>query len=86
MLDTLTLANFAPRLGETFRVRYHPEHALDMELVEARPLGTVATKNREPFSLLFKGPTTLILQQRIYRPKLDSGRTVTGGLSLPWRC
>jgi hypothetical protein len=71
MLDTLTLACFAPHLGETFRVHVRPEQAVDMELVEARSLGTAAMKKREPFSLLFKGPTTAVLPQRIYRIEHD---------------
>ena len=66
MLDTLTLASFAPHSGETFRVRYDAEHALEMELVDVRSLGGAATNRREPFALTFKGPSTPILPQRIY--------------------
>ena len=71
-LDTLSLDSFAPRLGETFRVRVHPEQVVDMELVEARSLGTAAMRKRGPFALLFKGPTSSILPQRIYRIEHDS--------------
>jgi len=67
MVDLLSLASFAPHAGETFRVRYDPEHALEMELVEVRPLGGAGMNRREPFALTFKGPATPILPQRIYR-------------------
>jgi len=72
MLDRFTMSSFAPHLGETFKVRIAPEHVLDMELVEARPLGATAPPGREAFALLFKGPATMILPQRIYRIEHDA--------------
>ena len=72
MLDKLTRADFADRLGQTFRVHYGAATPLEAELVSAtafptRPGGPDLPARSEPFSILFRGPRTPVLPQRIYR-------------------
>ena len=67
MLEDFTLATFADRLGETFRVGEGTD-VLELELVEA----TAGIAGREgvgrvPFSVVFRGPPEPVLPQRIYR-------------------
>jgi hypothetical protein len=76
MLERFTVATFAERLGETFRV--YPDagdatRCLDMALIETTDLSardrqqSVDSERRAPFSVVFRGPATPILPQRIYR-------------------
>jgi len=73
MLASVTHATFAEYLGERFRMYVDAERALDVELIEVVPYGSRATKpsgaggGREPFSILFRGPATPVVPQRIYR-------------------
>jgi hypothetical protein len=60
VLEDFTLATFADRLGETFRVGDDPD-VLEMELVEA----TAGIAGRQ-FSIVFRGPPEPVLPQRIY--------------------
>ena len=46
--------------------------ALQAELVEARALPAPPFQGRQPFSLLFKGPASPLLPQRIYRMQPQS--------------
>ena|SRR5712691_4302613 len=72
MLETWTQATFTPHLGTTFQL--HPESApgLDVELITVTPWsahdagGAAALRQRAPFSVIFRGPRTPILPQRIY--------------------
>ena len=71
MLDQLTLASFADLIGETFHMSA-ADQSLPLVLVEARSLASDGTRAegsgraREPFSLVFKGPSTPVMPQRIY--------------------
>jgi hypothetical protein len=71
-LETFTLATFAPRLGETFRIRADAQTLLDLVLVEATDLsgpagaGGAERRPRAPFSIVFRGPPAPLLPQRIY--------------------
>src|SRR5918911_1507314 len=71
MLETFTVATFAPHQGEPFTVRATEQIALPMTLSEVTPLGPAPAgadgPRRAPFSLLFHGPASPILPQRIYR-------------------
>ena len=70
MLETFTLATFAPHQGDTFQVPLSEGVSLAMTLNEATPLGAVTTPpgaRRAPFSLVFLGPAAPLLPQRIYR-------------------
>jgi hypothetical protein len=73
MLETLTIASFADKIGDTFRLETEADHTIDTRLVHA---GVLANKSvageprvaaRDPFSLLFLGPAAPQLPQRIYR-------------------
>lgn len=71
-LETLTVAAFEARIGETFRIRPRPEHELEAELIEARALGggpsraPLDASRRTPFSLSFRTSVTAPLPQSIY--------------------
>lgn len=75
MLDQLTIDDFAVHKDSTFRISLAPEAELEMELVlsevqalsdlRRRPSGD-AVPGSPAFSLLFHGPPTPILPQRIY--------------------
>jgi hypothetical protein len=72
MLETFTAATFAPHRGEPFTVRADEQTTLALALSEVTPLGpapahTADGPRRAPFSLLFHGPPTPILPQRIYQ-------------------
>ena len=76
MLERFTITTFAERLDETFRVYPDPadaERFLDVALIEATDLTpragqhAAAQERRAPFSIVFRGPATPILPQRIYR-------------------
>ncbi len=70
MLESFTLADFTPRLGERFRLGGDVDGrvVLDTELGEATQVGEVGSAGgRAPFSLVFRGPHHVVLQQRIYR-------------------
>lgn len=72
MLDTLTLDDFAPAVGEVFVLDDRQAGRLDLELLEARTIDAGAPASgsdgtRAPFSLLFRGPLEPALPQRIYR-------------------
>jgi len=77
MPDTLTIDMFAPRLGETFRLRLQAEHTIDLELIQVTPLrvktadGRDASRPREPFAILFRGPADRVVPQQIYPVEHD---------------
>jgi hypothetical protein len=72
MLETLTLETFSPHLGETFRIPLQADQTVDLELVDARSLhdpyaGRPGPRPaRSPFGLVFAGPISPVLPQRIY--------------------
>lgn len=73
MSDSLSLATFTPHLGRTFRLTAAPDLQIDVELVQARPLDEARQPfpnrpgQRQAFALVFRGPDTPRLPQRIYR-------------------
>jgi hypothetical protein len=76
MLNKLTLAHFAPHVGSQFRFQIDASTWVPTELVEAvarrssvdrAAWATPANPLREPFSLVFRGPQTSPLRQRMYR-------------------
>ena len=68
MLEDITLASFAVRVGETFRVD-DGARMLELKLVDVSSgsSSTVAPGRRVPFSVVFLGPAEPVLPQRIYR-------------------
>ena len=68
MLESLTVDTFTPRIGERFRLLIDAGTTMPMELFDATTLGSSGSAlGRTPFSILFRGPMTPVLQQRIYR-------------------
>jgi hypothetical protein len=76
MLESFTAATFAPHRGEPFTVRAGEQIALALTLGEVSPHGPAPAgaegPRRAPFSLIFHGPQTPILPQRIYRVEHDA--------------
>lgn len=63
----LTVAAFADRVGETFRIRGAEDRVVDVTLSEATAFGEApAPEQRAPFSIIFSGPADAILPQAIY--------------------
>lgn len=62
----LKLDHFAPLVGQCFCLWDEATGAHAAALVEARALTGPAVGSREPFALLFEGPTEPLLPQRIY--------------------
>jgi len=64
-LASLSLADFTPRLNESFLLN-HAEGNLELALIEARDLGWNRPGDRQAFSLVFLGPASPLLPQRMY--------------------
>jgi hypothetical protein len=65
-LAQLTRASFEPLLKQRFALRAG-DTSLELELVEVKTLGSAPRPNmREPFSLLFHGPSAPALRQGTY--------------------
>ncbi len=72
MLENLTHESFTPHVGTEFRLRLGPSETRALTLVQVTVLGGVGrTPRRQPFSVLFRGPRTPVLPQRIYRLEHD---------------
>lgn len=71
----LNSAAFGARLNETFRLSApdaKDSETVEIELVDVRGLkGDTPRDDRSPFSLLFRGPEGLALEQAIYRFEND---------------
>jgi hypothetical protein len=65
MLDGLSIAAFAPLVGQAFTTAGHGP-SVELALVSAQALGAAPSGHREPFSLVFRGPIAPLLQQRTY--------------------
>ena len=65
MLENLKLNSFSEHLNTKFRVSTGGDDALELELVEAKDLGS--SPRQERFTLLFRGPSDAALEQRIYK-------------------
>ncbi len=68
MLDELKSTDFSPYLGQTFHVSFESQSLLSAELIEVTELssGRGESDQRRSFSLVFRGPKTPVLRQRIY--------------------
>jgi hypothetical protein len=72
VLDRLTANDFAPAVGETFKLDVGDAGHIELELLESRlqdpdSPAVDASGARAPFTLTFRGPPEPILPQRIYR-------------------
>ena len=63
----LTCALFLERVNETFRITAGAE-SLDLQLTECSLINSPSgeSQGRQPFSLVFRGPVSPVLAQRIY--------------------
>ncbi len=70
MLETLTLDDFTPLLHTEFACTTPDENTYPFVLIEAartgRPGAEASGGQRQPFSLIFLGPTEPVLPQGIY--------------------
>lgn len=66
-LKLLTRQTFDQLVNQPFRVALDPQ-PLSLDLIECKSLGSgrEADGEREPFSLIFRGPAAPILAQQIY--------------------
>lgn len=64
MLGTLTINDFADKIGNTFKIKFEGDVEVDLTLAKVEP-GKYKTPSttREPFSLLFNGPESMRLSQ-----------------------
>jgi hypothetical protein len=69
--ENLTVTAFAPHLNQVFRADNGPGGAVELELIEAKALPVRPGAPREPFSLIFRGPSGVPLEQTIYRLSHD---------------
>ncbi|HEX8597872.1 MAG TPA: hypothetical protein VF952_05075 [Chloroflexia bacterium] len=73
MLDAFTVEQFAPHVGDTFRVFYDETSAVELTLGSATELGNESAKEwsktsgRAPFTLVFLGSPEFLLGQGMYR-------------------
>jgi hypothetical protein len=69
MIEDFTPATFSELVGEPFRLLLDDGSALDLELVSVTPapVHPGEAREREPFSVVFRGPTEPVVPQRIYR-------------------
>lgn len=68
MLDKLTQEDFAKHLNQSFQLRSDAGD-LQLELIEAtaiRTTGTPPDGKRAPFSVVFRGPKEIPLEQMMY--------------------
>ena len=74
MLNTLTVAQFEPHVGATFRARAENESPVELTLAEASPLASDADPRRQraPFRLIFRDPSRRIARQGIYELAHDA--------------
>ena len=76
MSTEVTLQTFAPLVGEAFHVDAGAAGRLALTLERAEASATGDGAGREPFTLLFRGPTEPVLPQRTYGLEHPSlGRT-----------
>ena|SRR5215216_4606513 len=69
MLENLKLDSFSEHLNTKFRAHTGDGKIVELEMVEAKDLGS--NKRQERFSLLFRGPLDVALEQRIYNIEHD---------------
>ncbi len=67
-LEHLTCGDFSTRLNQIFRLTAEDGREIDLELIEATPLGEgrLDPAASSSFALVFRGPAGLYLPQRIY--------------------
>lgn len=68
MLDKVTVSAFEEHVGATFQVETSQGESQDLTLIEVAALPARPGPGRtHPFSLVFRGPTSRGLEQKIHR-------------------
>lgn len=67
-LSTITREDFEPCLNQDFHVKSEAADDLLLELIQIKSIGNAEPKKgfREPFSLLFRGPREIVLEQQMW--------------------
>lgn len=70
-LSAVIHEDFQPCLNDMFTVNTGEDNGPQLELIEVKPIGESDpnAKNRQPFSLLFRGPMEPLLQQKLHQLK-----------------
>ena len=76
MLDRLTRNDWTPYLNQAFHCEPVAGQSLSFELIEASSLGNATAGRREPYSLIFRGPATPVLEQGIVELRQDTFGTL----------
>jgi hypothetical protein len=69
VIEKFTLDTFTPHLNSIFRIKEGDTVVLELQLVEAKDVGT--TSRQIQFSIIFRGPQNLYLPQSIYNLEHD---------------
>ena len=69
MSDQLTHGAFLEQLDSRFRLDLEGTNAIELELTEVSEL--TSARRQEIFSIVFRGPLTVVLPQRMYRLEHD---------------
>jgi hypothetical protein len=69
MLENLKLNSFSEVLNTKFRAHISDDKNVELELVEAKEIGS--NQRQERFTLLFRGPLDVPLEQRTYKIEHD---------------
>lgn len=74
MLDQLTVETFEPHVGTSFWVEFPNETKVELRLARVGRVmeSELARLNRQPFSLYFLGPKSILLPQNTYRITHDT--------------
>lgn len=70
--SSLSLEDFKAHLNSHFTLPFEDGESLRLQLVEATPLEAAARLERQPFSLLFRGPQAPCLAQASFHMHHDS--------------
>lgn len=74
MTQLLTIADFADKQGDAFKIVFDDGTSLDLTLTQLREEKKYASNMpREPFSLIFDGTKGILCPQRIYFLRHGSG-------------
>jgi hypothetical protein len=69
MIENLHRDIFSEQLNTKFRIHLADDKSLELELVEAKDSGS--NPRQERFSILFRGPANIYIQQGTYRIEHD---------------
>lgn len=70
MPEFFTKESFAEHLNSKFYIPLQPSGAVELELLEV--VSTLSTPRQEQFSIYFRGPANIYLQQGTYHMKHDA--------------